>query len=503
MNENKLREAFVSNLNGTTITEISVGLTVAPVCILCRGLILILHHQKYSGRCSSWNFYFLLDFLLLILPQVLSCTILCDYLYLVPLVILAVCVALFGFIYRGRKDYSKISFDTVCKSLLKAPMENETVPSVTTLRVFVNMLTAIAILAVDFPVFPRRYAKTETYGTGVMDVGVGGFVFGNALVSPEARLRNVDPSSKFSRLKKQCLSVWPLLVLGFGRLISVKSVDYHEHVSEYGVHWNFFFTLAIVKILASLLLAKFPAHTSWLMGTIIIFCYQLFLERTNLKSFVLHGSDGRGTRAGFLNANREGLFSVIGYLVIYMAGVQVGLYIMEKRHFCKDWIKAICNLLLMVSLLFMIFYVFNVYVAPVSRRVANVTFCIWIVAQCLFWLCLILLSDLVLMFSQYLVTGSKVPSTWKACTSLDSSTMRDRAKKEGSQKIDLCLINAVNRNQLLFFLQSNVLTGMVNMMTDTIHSSNVFSLAVLLIYMFSNCLIIYILHLKNITIKFW
>ena len=40
----------------------------------------------------------------------------------------------------------------------------------------------------------------------------------------------------------------PLLVFGAGRLLAVKATDYHEHVSEYGVHWNFFFTLVIVKV---------------------------------------------------------------------------------------------------------------------------------------------------------------------------------------------------------------------------------------------------------------
>ena len=48
----------------------------------------------------------------------------------------------------------------------------------------------ISILAVDFTLFPRRFCKAETFGTGLMDIGVGAFVVSNAIVSPEARNRN-------------------------------------------------------------------------------------------------------------------------------------------------------------------------------------------------------------------------------------------------------------------------------------------------------------------------
>ena len=68
-----------------------------------------------------------------------------------------------------------------------------------------------------------------------MDLGVGAFVFGRGLVN-----RGKIPSWR---------STLPLLVIGFIRLALTKGVQYQEHVSEYGVHWNFFFTLTGVGFL--------------------------------------------------------------------------------------------------------------------------------------------------------------------------------------------------------------------------------------------------------------
>jgi phosphatidylinositol glycan class W len=109
-----------------------------------------------------------------------------------------------------------------------------------TFRTMVYMLTSISILAVDFQIYPRSNAKTETYGVSIMDLGVGAFVIGHAL-------KSVQKTTNESFIKTAKQSSF-LVLMGLLRLISVKSVNYVEHVSEYGVHWNFFFTLALVKV---------------------------------------------------------------------------------------------------------------------------------------------------------------------------------------------------------------------------------------------------------------
>ncbi len=86
-----------------------------------------------------------------------------------------------------------------------------------------------------------------------MDVGVGAFLLANAASAPEARhpeKRQIQPSLReyVGMLVLTGRYVLPLCALGLLRLAAVKSTDYQEHVTEYGVHWNFFFTVAVVRV---------------------------------------------------------------------------------------------------------------------------------------------------------------------------------------------------------------------------------------------------------------
>lgn len=307
--------------------------------------------------------------------------------------------------------------------------------------------------------------------------------------------------SRFDYFLKSLYSVRPLVFLGIGRLIIIKSIGYQEHLTEYGVHWNFFFTLIVVKLITSLILMFFPPNKSWIVAISITVLYQLALDFTPLKRLILYGTDGSGTRVGLLNANREGIISTLGYVAIHMAGVQTGSYVLKKRSHIKDWIKvAYCILLTAISL-FVSLYIVQVNVEVASRRMANLAFCIWIVASSLILLSSLLLGDIILSFAKFLIQGALVPCSWKLIQS--PATNKKHAESEAKRKkSSLCLITALNRNQLIFFLLSNITTGLINLLVDTLHSSTLWALSVLNLYMFTNCLIIYMLHLQDKTIKF-
>ena len=95
-------------------------------------------------------------------------------------------------------------------------------------RASLTVYTCVAILAVDFPLFPRRFAKAETYGTGLMDGGPGGFVFSSALMAGlrHARRGHKSGGGVGGRLLRVARSMGLLVAVGMARLVTTKAVDY-------------------------------------------------------------------------------------------------------------------------------------------------------------------------------------------------------------------------------------------------------------------------------------
>ncbi len=74
-------------------------------------------------------------------------------------------------------------------------------------------------------------------------------------------------------------------------IIITDRVRIQEHVSEYGVHWNFFFTLACISLLAGL--CNVPESYSAIVGAILIvgmFVHTSTLYTLHSTPYTLHNN---------------------------------------------------------------------------------------------------------------------------------------------------------------------------------------------------------------------
>ncbi|XP_068725962.1 phosphatidylinositol-glycan biosynthesis class W protein-like isoform X1 [Montipora capricornis] len=499
----EIQERFVSNLNGTTILEVGVVASTAPVVAVFRSFIFSALFFNRKGHLSKWVFLcmgFAVDYLTLIVPVLLGSTLLSDH---VKTLITTCLFISFGVLHFCSLNKNKKQGKQLFQSILSSDMSGKR-PFIGAFRAYVLIATSIFILAVDFVIFPRRFAKTETYGSGIMDVGVGAFVISHAIVSKEAR--GVLPSdiALISELFKSLKSSFPLLVLGIARFISVKGTGYQEHVSEYGIHWNFFFTLFALKVLSAVIIRVIPGDKWYgISGLLLASLYQYILSCYDLKSFVLHGRLGNNSREGFLDANREGLCSCAGFLALYLIGVQLGKFLFQKRNTVGQWVKVLLVLITIDVVFYFFVQVSQLLVSPISRRMANLSYVLWQVAYNIQILSSFLLGDIVMSVAKntFLLKGAVLGG----CQVCFPEKIQDEPRKTPSHTEDImpctCLIAAINCNQLFYFLLANLLTGVVNFSIQTVHCSTRQGFLIVCIYLLILNLISSILHLKKISLK--
>jgi len=347
-------------------------------------------------------------------------------------------------------------------------------PFITSYRGSMMVITCLAILAVDFKVFPRRFAKVENWGTSLMDMGVGSFVFSSGVVSVRPilkdRLAGRTPSLG-SQLYASARHSLPLLILGFVRLYSVKGLDYAEHVTEYGVHWNFFFTLALLPPSVALfqsLNSLVPSIA--LLALLLSGIHQTLLDYANLKAYIL-----TAPRVDLLSMNREGIFSFLGYLAIFLAGQSAGFNVLPRnpvnsvnRSEPSMQRKRLVGRLVLWSTSWSLLYFLSTSYnyglhVRVSRRLANLPYVLWVSAfNCTQITCFCIVETLTF------------PAVYKAT---DRTTERKESDRATSR-----VLKAFNRNGLAIFLLANLLTGLVNMTLDTLHMGREGTMSILLAY---------------------
>lgn len=402
---------------------------------------------------SILHINFPLEFLLIVVQLILSLTLYVPFIYEVNITLAL--ISLFFCVLFTRSKFELTS--------QKCNVGFQNSAFIINARSTLHLLTCISILAVDFYVFPRHFMKTNTYGYSLMDVGVGLFVFTSGIVG-------VNPKTYKSFLNI-LRSVLPIFCLGLGRLFVTRQFEYHVPVGEYGTHWNFFMTLFVVKLLTALIMNCVGSKYILINAISLLFAHEVLLQM-GLADFVF----GNAERDTFVNANREGIVSSLGYVSLYFLSVHFGnlLEIKKDKTFSEK-----CKLLKKLFLLTGLLLFSTVYLEKsfgVSRRLANTGYCIWVLFIGVFMTTMYFLIEIV---QQYLfeIKGCSKPRYVP----------------------DIFL--SINYNGLTFFLIGNLLTGLVNIVLDTLEFDPLLSISIITGYMLVCCSIMLFMYKKEIKLK--
>ncbi|GAU87413.1 hypothetical protein RvY_00257-1 [Ramazzottius varieornatus] len=247
---------------------------------------------------------------------------------------------------------------------------------VTEFRGCVLLLVCIAILAVDFDLFPYEMVKTDRQGYSLMDLGVGTFIIANALVAPQTQETH---KSSWKLILSDVGDTAVLVILGVSRFVSAYLTEYHVSESEYGKHWNFFCSLAFVKIFGRLLAAVFHPLVLPYVGLLIGCLYEAILQ-FGLYDFVLDSPSSKTFDSAvlqFLFDNRSGLSSSVGFLAMFLMWIYVGRLFRTEKRSASDITQLARHLLQRSFFVLLITFVMRV---P-SRRLANLSYIFWLVSS--------------------------------------------------------------------------------------------------------------------------
>lgn len=473
------KEQFVSNLSGGLIGEIYAVTAIALAAFFSHSLV-----KKWAlpsmEVLNGQPVVFLLEFYFDVLLLLQSITIFSSQtakLYTHALVPAGIVL-----IYKMATANHK---SKLVRNSQKQP-ETELLPKkpfITAYRAHMMIITNLAILAVDFHVFPRRFAKVETWGTSLMDMGVGLFVFSMGLANSRSVIKKalVTPQknkSYFRLIYHNTVKALPVLVLGLIRLVSVKSLEYQEHETEYGIHWNFFMTLGLLPIVLGILDPVLNYMPRYFVALAIGALYEALLQSTSLTRFIL---DPSNRRENLLTMNKEGVFSFIGYLSIFIFGQSLGSFVLTLRKTPNNllgiksgsrpnkWLTVSTTRGLSITTIvsFGIFYFAKESRATgsISRRLANLPYVMWVVSyNSAFILGYDLVEQLVGPFHS-------------------------------------SILDAINNNGLALFLVANLTTGLVNMTINTLEVGTGMSYVILIIYALSWTGLGILLNKKGVYIK--
>ncbi|KAG7095944.1 hypothetical protein E1B28_006628 [Marasmius oreades] len=388
---------------------------------------------------------------------------------------------------------------------------------VTTYRAHMLLMTMLAILAVDFSIFPRSLAKCETFGFSLMDLGVGSFVFAQGLVSAIPLIKNpLHLTSPFlPKVSSIIRKTMPIIALGLIRVILVKGTDYPEHETEYGVHWNFFITLALLPVMEVVLHPLMVYCSVTFIGITVAILHQLALSKLGLEDYVFNAS----RVSSVVSANKEGIVSLAGYFAIHLLGLTTGTLILppspsyfrrihrhlQQRRGAHDTSNTVDPLKKLTStrqddktatelcaytVVWWILFGSTRLLrfdggSGASRRLVNISYIFWVSAYNTSFILGYMILDI-------LFFPTPRPSKPKYSKGKPVEYAEIHPVGINSEEIPPALFTAINRNGLVLFLLSNLATGVVNLSIPTLDTSDTWAISILSVYSFGICVVAWV-----------
>jgi len=284
-----------------------------------------------------------------------------------------------------------------------------------------------------------------------MDAGVGAIVVSAAFAtSARAQHPRGTRADARDRFKRNVVRLAVLAALGFGRTIVTALLNYQTHVGEYGVHWNFFLTLAALRavVMAVPKEVNRSAEALGVLGIGMLAAHQALISLGGMGEYML----GDTPRVNMLSANKEGIFSLPGYIALHFLGCAVGALFEETAAIRVTKRRQRLQVGALVAGLWAAFFLVSWKVEPVSRRSCNAAYVLWMLA-------LNAQSLALLTLGMALVPARPLP--W--------------------------LLEAINDTRLFTFLAANVLTGIINLVMDTMAVDDWAARAVVAAYMAAVC----------------
>lgn len=466
MDMNKDQEPFYINHEGSSFLEPYALITLWPISRLLWCCI-----KLYMLRFLNYAPVYI-EFIILFTPFTLAVTLLQNYVYyLVVGLALITWTLLLRLLISGEPLLRLISDKKVSNALEPRGL-------LSSLLATLMLNVTVCILCVDFPIFPRRGAKTCDFGFSIMDAGVGAFIAFSGAVSPEAK-HAVESSTdrtiqtKLGLLGKTLSSSIPLIVLGCLRLFLIRYFGYREITEEYGTHLNFFAVLAAVKLISSLVYCIVGRRIKLnYVGIALIVAYQLFLKYYAMDKIIADES-----RSNFFMANKEGFLSIIGLTGYHLVYTRLQLIIDDaskthKRYGITQTLKALLRLAApaIVGLVVM-----HNLVQPSSRRISNAAYICWSACMVIF------------LLGCEVTVNSGIAALQRRYHNVDDFGSR--------------IYTAFSQNAMPLFLLANILTGIINFAWDTNSMLLIPSFATIAIYLVVVSFIAYRLLLHGFDIR--